>query len=82
MDENTLFSIPSPLLSPFSTSSLIPPFLKGDRGGLPISFYNLLLRRAFREELLLKNLPLPLFTKEGHHFSLWKREGRRDLTTG
>jgi hypothetical protein len=28
---------------------------------------------------LLKNLPLPLFSKEGFISSLWKREVRRDL---
>jgi hypothetical protein len=28
---------------------------------------------------LLKNLPLPLFAKEGFIPSLWKREVRRDL---
>jgi len=29
---------------------------------------------------LLKNLPSPLFAKEGFNSSLWKREGRRDFT--
>jgi hypothetical protein len=28
---------------------------------------------------LLKNLPLPLFSKEGHITSLWQREVRRDF---
>jgi len=27
----------------------------------------------------LKNLPLPLFSKEGYITSLWKREVRRDF---
>jgi hypothetical protein len=31
--------------------------------------------------LYLKNLPLPLFAKEGYYSSLWKREVRRDFIT-
>jgi hypothetical protein len=32
-----------------------------------------------RKESFLKNLPLPLFTKEGYSASLWQREVRRDF---
>jgi hypothetical protein len=31
------------------------------------------------KESLLKNLPFPLFAKEGDISSLWQREGRRDF---
>jgi hypothetical protein len=35
--------------------------------------------KAFVSEVLLKNLPSPLFAKEGEIASLWQREGRRDF---
>ncbi len=41
---------------------------------------DLLLTKEFISKAsLLKNLPLPLFTKEGCIPSLWKREDRRDF---
>ena len=37
------------------------------------------LKMAKVEHHFLKNLPLPLFTKEGYISSLWQREVRRDF---
>jgi hypothetical protein len=41
---------------------------------------NLLFTKEFISKAsLLKNLPLPLFSKEGYITSLWQREVRRDF---
>jgi hypothetical protein len=51
------------------------PFAKGGRRG--ITECNT--KEFIRKESLLKNLPLPLFAKEGNYSSLWLREVRRDF---
>jgi hypothetical protein len=36
-------------------------------------------KEGISKDSLLKNLPLPLFTKEGYYSSLWQREVRMDF---
>jgi len=42
-------------------------------------FKNLFTKKCISKASLLKNLPLPLFAKEGYISSLWQREVRRDF---
>ena len=42
-------------------------------------FENGVTKELIGKALLVKNLPLPLFAKEGFISSLWQREDRRDF---
>ncbi|OGW52977.1 MAG: hypothetical protein A2Y81_05355 [Nitrospirae bacterium RBG_13_43_8] len=42
-------------------------------------FENRVIKELIGKASLLKNLPLPLFSKEGFISSLWQREVRRDF---
>ena len=41
--------------------------------------FNPLTKKCISKASLLKNLPSPLFSKEGYSSSLWQREDRRDF---
>ncbi len=51
---------------------------KSQNDNFLISYYSVT-KEIISKASLLKNLPLPLFDKEGYISYLWQREGRRDF---
>jgi len=47
---------------------------------LNFPYFSIITNECISKASLFKNLPTPLFAKEGYIPSLWQREDRRDFT--